>query len=129
MSVLASSLGLSSKLQTMAIIGTALMLLIVFELVRQRRLMERYSLLWLAAATVLLLLSIFSGVLGWFSELVGIQTPSNALFAVAIGFAGLMLLHFSVTVSRLSDQNKVLAQKLGAVEERLRRVEHGDTDQ
>lgn len=119
-----AALELAPKLQIAAIVVTSAMLLIVFELVRQRRLMERYSLLWLFAATVLLLLSIFTGILGWFSQLIGIATPSNALFGVAIGFATLMLLHFSVTVSRLSDQNKVLAQKLAAAEERLRRVEH-----
>lgn len=118
-----AAIELSPKLQAAAIIATSFMLIVVFELVRQRRLMERYSLLWLTAATVLLLLSIFTGVLGWFSQLIGIATPSNALFGVAIGFATLMLLHFSVTVSRLSDQNKVLAQKLAATEERLRRLE------
>lgn len=118
-----AALDLSPKLQTAAIIITAFMLIVVFELVRQRRLMERYSLLWLFAATVLLLLSVFSGILGWFASLIGISTPSNALFGVAIGFATLMLLHFSVTISRLTDQNKVLAQKLAATEERVRRLE------
>lgn len=123
-----AALNFPAKLQFAAIASTALMLVIVFELVRQRRLMERYSLLWLFAAIVLLFLSIFTGILGWFSTLVGIATPSNALFAVAIGFATLMLLHFSVTVSRLSDQNKVLAQKLAATEERLRRLERPERD-
>jgi hypothetical protein len=121
--VILAALELSSKLQWTAIIATSFMLVVVFELVRQRRLMERYSLLWLTAATVLLLLSIFTGILSWFSQLVGIATPSNALFGVAIGFATLMLLHFSVTISRLSDQNKILAQKLAATEERVRRLE------
>jgi len=119
-----AALSLSPRLQLAAIVVTSGMLIIVFELVRQRRLMEKYSLLWLFAALVLLLLSIFTGMLAWFSELIGIATPSNALFGVAIGFATLMLLHFSVTISRVTDQNKVLAQKLAATEQRLRRLEH-----
>ncbi|MGH2958450.1 MAG: DUF2304 domain-containing protein [Solirubrobacterales bacterium] len=118
-----AALSLSPRLQLAAIVITSGMLIIVFELVRQRRLMEKYSLLWLFAALVLLLLSIFTGLLGWFSQLIGITTPSNALFGVAIGFATLMLLHFSVTISRVTDQNKVLAQKLAATEHRLRRLE------
>lgn len=122
-SVLLAAIELSPRLQLAAIAVTAIMLVIVFELVRQRRLMEKYSLLWLFAATVLLLLSIFTGILGWFSSAIGIATPSNALFGVAIGFATLMLLHFSVTISRVTDQNKVLAQKLAATEERLRQLE------
>jgi len=120
-----ASAALSGRLQLAAIAVTVVMLGIVFELVRQRRLMERYSLLWLFAAFILLLLAVFTGLLSWFSSLLGIATPSNALFAVAIGFATLMLLHFSVTISRITDQNKVLAQKLAATEERLRRVEGG----
>lgn len=123
-----AAIDLSPRLQTAAIVVTALMLLIVFELVRQRRLMEKYSLLWLFAATVLLLLSIFTGILGWFTNLIGISTPSNALFGVAIGFATLMLLHFSVTISKVTDQNKVLAQKLAATEERLRQLENKQGD-
>lgn len=119
-----AAIELSPRLQIAAIAVTATMLFIVLELVRQRRLMEKYSLLWLFAALVLLLLSIFTGILGWFAELIGIATPSNALFGVAIGFATLMLLHFSVTISRVTDQNKVLAQKLAATEHRLRRLEH-----
>ncbi len=119
-----AAIELSPRLQLAAIAVTAIMLVIVFELVRQRRLMEKYSLLWLTAATVLLLLSIFTGILGWFTNLIGIATPSNALFGVAIGFATLMLLHFSVTISRVTDQNKVLAQKLAATEERLRQLEN-----
>jgi hypothetical protein len=72
---------------------------------------------------VLLLLAVFSGALAKLASLVGIATPSNALFALGLGFATFMLLHFSVSFSRLSDQNKVLAQKLAATEERLRRLE------
>lgn len=123
-----AAIELSPRLQVAAIAGTAFMLVIVFELVRQRRLMEKYSLLWLFAAAVLLLLSIFTGILGWFSDLIGISTPSNALFGVAIGFATLMLLHFSVTISKLTDQNKVLAQRLASTEERLRQVEKSRGD-
>ncbi|MFY9488622.1 MAG: DUF2304 domain-containing protein [Solirubrobacterales bacterium] len=114
---------LNSKLQILAIVGTVGLLLIVFELVRQRRLMERYSLLWLFAAFVLLILAVFSGLLGTLSSAAGIATPSNALFTVALGFVILLLLHFSVSISKLSDQVKMLAQQLASTEERLRRLE------
>lgn len=124
MIVLANTL--NGRLQLAAIVGAVAMVFIVFEMVRQRRLMERYSLLWMAASLALLLLAIFSGALSELAALVGIATPSNALFAFGLGFATFMLLHFSVSISRLSDQNKVLAQKIAATEERLRRLEHGD---
>ncbi|MFY9468990.1 MAG: DUF2304 domain-containing protein [Solirubrobacterales bacterium] len=117
---------LNSKLQILAILGTATLLVIVFELVRQRRLMERYSLLWLLAALVLLVLASFSGLLETLSSAVGIATPSNALFGIGLGFVILLLLHFSVSISKLSDQVKILAQQLATTEERLRRIEARD---
>jgi hypothetical protein len=104
------------------------MVAVVFELVRERRLMERYSLLWMFASLVLLLLAVFSGALAKLASFVGIATPSNALFGLGLAFATFMLLHFSASISRLSDQNKVLAQKLAATEERLRRVEQTEQD-
>jgi hypothetical protein len=49
------------------------------------------------------------------------------LFVIAFGFILLLLLHFSVAVSRLADQSKVLAQRLALTEERLAELEakHG----
>lgn len=115
--------GLSDRLQIVSIIVTLALLVFVFELIRRRKLMERYSLLWLLAAIVLLALAIFSDLLSEFSEAVGIATPSNALFAVAIGFLTLLVLHFSTTISRLTDESKVLAQRLALAEERLHRLD------
>jgi len=121
--LLLATQGLSSRLQLVAIIVTAGLLLFVLELVRRRRLMERYSLLWLLAAIVLLLLAIFGDLLSKFSTALGIATPSNALFAAAIGFLVLLVLHFSTTISRLTDESKVLAQRLALAEERLHRLD------
>jgi hypothetical protein len=120
---------LDKKLQIVTIVGAATLLFVVFEMVRQRRLMERYSLLWLLASLVLLLLAIFSGLLSTLSSAVGIQTPSNALFFVMFGFVILLLLHFSASISKLTDEFKVLAQRHAADEERLRRLERERTDE
>lgn len=119
---------LNGRLQLVAIALTALLFLFVFEMVRRRKLMERYSLLWLFASLVLLALAVFTDLLAKLSELVGIATPSNALFAAGIGFMVVLLLHFSATISRLTDESKVLAQRLALAEERLSRAESGNSD-
>ena len=100
--------------------GSALLLLIVLELVRQRRLLERYALLWLFSSLVLLGLAIWSDALETIATALGIVYPPNALFLIAFGFVLVLLLHFSLAVSRLSDQSKVLAQRLALLEERAR---------
>jgi hypothetical protein len=106
-----------------AIIITAGLLLLVFELVRRKRLSERYAILWLLAALTLFVLAVWKGLLTSLSHDVGISYPPSALFAVAIGLIAMILLHFSLAVSRLSDQNKVLAQRLGLLQQRIEGAE------
>ena len=105
--------------RALAIIVTFLLLVLVFELVRRKRLSERYAILWLLAAITLFVLAVWKGLLTSLSHDVGISYPPSALFAVAIGLIAMILLNFSLAVSRLSDQNKVLAQKLGLLQQRI----------
>ena len=110
-------------IQIVSIAGCALLLLIVLELVRQRRFLERYALLWLFSALVLLGLAIWRDALEVIANALGIIYPPNALFVIAGGFVLVLLLHFSLAVSRLSEQSKVLAQRQALLEERQRQVE------
>ena len=110
-------------LRAVAVLATVGLLLVVLDLVRRRRLLERYALVWLGVTTLLIVLSAWDGLLGSVASLLGIFYPPSALFVVAFGFVIFLLLHFSVAVSRLADQSKVLAQQLGLLEERLRRQE------
>jgi hypothetical protein len=114
---------MQARSQLVAIIGAATLLLTVLEMVRRRRLMERYALLWLLSAGVLLALGIWSGALAKVSHAIGVIYPPNALFFIGIGFILLLLLHFSSAVSRLSDQSEMLAQRQALLDERLRRQE------
>jgi len=92
---------------------------LIFELVRRKRLMERYAILWLVAGVTVLVLGLWQGLLTTLAHTVGIYYPPSALFAVAFVFVLVMLVHFSMTISRLSDQNKVLAQRLALLQQRL----------
>jgi hypothetical protein len=112
-----------TKIQILAIVVSALLLVGVLELVRRRAFLERYALLWLFSAFVLLGLSIWEGALQELANLVGIAYPPNALFLIAFGFVLVLLLHFSVAVSRLSDQTKVLTQRLALLEHRQHRTQ------
>ena len=114
---------MDDRIQLVAVIAAGLLLLVVLELVRRRRLMERYALLWLLSAIVLLALAAWRGGLEVISKTLGIAYPPNALFVVGFAFILLLLLHFSQAVSALSDQTKVLAQREALLEERLKRLE------
>jgi hypothetical protein len=114
---------MQARIQLVAILAALALFFTVLEMVRRRRLLERYALLWLLSALVLLGLAIWSGALASISRAIGIVYPPNALFLVALCFVLLLLLHFSAAVSRLADQTKVLAQRLALLEERLRNQE------
>ena len=108
------------RIQIVAVVATAMLFVIVLELVRRRRLLERYALLWLFSTVVLLGLAVWKGLLERVASTIGIYYAPSALFAVAFGFILVLLLHFSLAVSRLSDQSKVLAQRLALLEQRQR---------
>ena len=116
-------------LQAVAIVGTVVLLGIVLELVRRKRLMERYAIVWLFSGAVLLVFAIWGGLLDQVAEALGVAYPPNALFLIAFGFVIFLLLHFSLAVSRLSDQSKVLAQRVALLEERVTRAEGAPDEQ
>ena len=111
------------RVQLFAILAAGFLLLVVLELVRRRRLLERYALLWLFSTAVLLGLAVWKNLLQRVASTVGIYYAPSALFVIAFGFILLLLLHFSVVVSRLADQAKILAQRVALLEERNRRLE------
>jgi hypothetical protein len=102
-------------------IASVVLLGVIVELIRSRRLRERYALLWLLTAVVLLALSLWRGGLNTIAGWLGVTGyPPAVLFAVATLFILVVLLHYSTVLSRLSDQNAILAQRLALLEEELR---------
>jgi Uncharacterized conserved protein (DUF2304) len=107
-----------------ASIASIVLILVVLELIRSRRLRERYALLWLATGVVLLVLSAWRGGLDTIAGWVGVTGyPPAVLFAVATLFILVVLLHYSTVLSRLSDQNAILAQRVALLEEQVRAQE------
>ena len=110
-----------------SIVGVAaslLLILVVLELVRGRRLKERYALLWLATGIVLLVLSAWRDGLNTVAGWLGVTGyPPAVLFAVATLFVLLVLLHYSTVISKLTDENVELAQRIALLEERVGRAD------
>ncbi|MBN1826789.1 MAG: DUF2304 domain-containing protein [Candidatus Eisenbacteria bacterium] len=108
-----------SQIQIVSIGGSLALLLIILELIRKGKLAEEYSLLWIATGAVLLLLSIWRGILDAFARVVGVYYPPSALFLVGFGFMLLLILHFSIVLSRLTRNNRNLAQTVALLERKL----------
>lgn len=113
---------LGLRAQIIAVVGTVLFLVLVIELVRRRRLVERYALLWITAAILLVILSLSADGLRVIAEGLGIRTPVNALFLLGLGTVFVLALHFSVAFSRLSEETKILAQEVARLDGEQRRL-------
>jgi hypothetical protein len=108
-------------------VASFVLVLVVLDLIRRHRLRERYALLWLATGLVLTALSAWRDGLNTIAGWLGVRSyPPAVLFAVAILFIIAVLLHYSTVISRLSDQNTILAQRLALLEQQQR---EGDDDQ
>jgi hypothetical protein len=117
--------GLDTRIQIVAVIVTAIAFLIILELVRRRRLVERYALLWMLAGAALLVLAVWRDLLEIVADAIGVADPVNAIFLLAFGVVFGLLLHFSVANSRLSDETKILAQEVARLDEELRVLRAG----
>jgi cell division protein FtsW (lipid II flippase) len=108
------------KISIAASVASLLLLLVVFELIRGRRLKERYALLWIVTGLVLLVLSAWRGGLNTIAGWMGISTyPPAILFAVATLFVIVVLLYYSTVLSKLTDENTLLAQRIALLEQRV----------
>ena len=115
-------------------VGASLVaLVVVLELVRRRHLREEYSLLWLATAIVMLVVGVWRDLLHSLADLVNIEYPPNLLFLLAALFLLFIQLYFSTVITKLTQENKEIAQQLALLRyevEHIRREQvDGDNDE
>ncbi len=102
------------------------MLLLFYRAIKKKQLLIKYAILWFIICFVILLLSIFPEIFGYFSELIGFELPANTLFFLAIIAILLLLFQQTITVSRLEESTRVLAQRLAILDEKLNKSENSD---
>lgn len=110
------------RIQIVSVIASLIITFFVFELIRKRRLMEKYSLWWFASAIVLLVFSFWRDLLEKLAALLGVEYAPSVLLIVIIfcGFA--ISLHFTMVISKLTEQNKILAQEVALLKNELHTI-------
>ena len=97
------------RISIFATVASLLLLLVVFELIRSRRLRERYALLWLATGVVLLVLSAWRGGLNTIAGAVGLARRSLPLAALVGGWFGAFALTEGASPNLPVDDGSFLA--------------------
>jgi hypothetical protein len=115
--------GLSLRAR-LVMLGLGLMIgLVVLNLVRSRKLKEEFSLLWLSAALSLMAAPLASDLFDALAVILGIDYSPNLIFALGFVFVLLLLLQFSVALSRFSDQIRKLSQSVGLLTRQVEELE------
>lgn len=105
------------KVTEIVVLGSAILLfIIVLNLVRLRRLREEYSWLWLAAAVFYLVMAIKPDFIGKLSALIGITNTITAFVFFSLFFIVLILINYSVKLTKLTNQMKDIAQMIALIE-------------
>jgi hypothetical protein len=101
-----------STIEVFSIVGSIIVLTMVALLIRRRRLREEYSILWFISSVFLIVLSLRRDFLEQAAALLGIAYPPSLLLLGGLILGFLLSMHFSIALTRLSEQNKILAQEL-----------------
>jgi hypothetical protein len=103
----------------LGVIASLIFLGYVLYLIRKGKLKEEYSYLWVAVCILMIVVSIFPIILIFFRNIFGFSFIENVLYFFSLLFLLLFSIQMTVLVSRLSNENKVLAQKIAILEEKL----------
>jgi hypothetical protein len=119
-----------STLTILAVAAAAVIFAFNVWLLRRGILKEKYAVLWLFVSLVAIVLALFPGIVRWFSNLVGIEVPSNLLFFVTLLLLVLVGIQLSYELSRheakirrLAEESALLSTRITELEERLGELE------
>ena len=112
----------TNKIQIIAVIGSVLLFFFILELIRKKKIKEEYSLLWLFISIIFFVVSLFRNMLDNLSRFVGIAYPPVAFLLILIMAIFLILIQFSIIISKQAENNKNLTQEIGLLNERIEKL-------
>jgi hypothetical protein len=110
---------MDNRIQILAIIGSISLLIFIIILIRQHRLKEEYSLLWLFFTIFFIIFSVWRNGLEWISDLMGIAYSPAALFLILIMALFVIMIEFSLIISKQSERIKSIGQNIGLMKQEI----------
>lgn len=112
-----------TKISIISAVGSAVLLIVIIGMTRRRKIREQYALVWLALGFLLLVFSLFKGLLALLARLAGIYYAPSLLIVLAIFFGMVIGIHITMVLSSLTDDNKKLIQQIGLLKNRVEHLE------
>ncbi|GAB3662340.1 hypothetical protein GCM10027596_23610 [Nocardioides korecus] len=111
----------------LGLIGSAVIIVVLFEMLRRQTLREKYAVLWFLIAVVCLAIAIVPRILFGAANLLGVQVPANLLFFGASMVLMMLTLQHSYELGRLEEKTRTLAEDLAILRMELDEVrDHQD---
>jgi hypothetical protein len=95
---------------------SVVLMLLLLTSVRREHIRVEYSVSWLIAATILMIVSFSRTLVIWLADMMGIQYPPLVVIVFMFGVFLVVLYRFSLRISELKDNNIALAQRLAILE-------------
>ncbi|MDY0297304.1 MAG: DUF2304 domain-containing protein [Acidobacteriota bacterium] len=111
------------NIQIVLIVSSALFLVFIFELTRKKRIRESYSLVWFLSGIIMLVFSVFRDLLEKLAAFFNVNYAPALIIPITLLIGLLLGIHFSIIISRLTEDNKRLIQEIGLLEQRLKELE------
>lgn len=103
---------MSINLQIISISFIVIVLICILYILRKGRITIKYSLPWIFACLILLLLTIFPGLLNFFTKLLGFNVGSNMIFAGLIAMLIFINIVLTVIISGQNNKIRLLIQEV-----------------
>lgn len=114
------------RLTVIAIVVCLALVLSLLQLLRTRRIREKYAAVWIVLTLAVVVIGVFPGLAFWLSDLVGVQTPANLLFALASLVLLAVCIQLSTEVSALEEETRTLAEEIALLRLEVRQhIAHG----
>jgi hypothetical protein len=107
------------KIQLISIIGSVTLFIVVFNLVRKRRLKTEYSLIWLIVSIVFIVFSLWKHGIDWLAGILGIAYAPSVLFLLLLFGIVMLLIEFSLIISKQAEKIKILTQEMGLIKHEM----------
>jgi hypothetical protein len=109
-------------MHVLAVFSITLIVLVLMS-VRREHIRVEYSVSWLSAAVVLLILSLNQGLVHWIGAALGVDYPPVAILLVVFCVFLVVFYRFSLRISALKDANIALAQRVAILEYQLKSLD------
>lgn len=111
------------KLQLLLLFMSILFLLLLINMIKKYELQLKYALLWFVVVLVMIIVALFPGIAFFFTDIIGIQDPSNFVFLLGILSCLVIIFSLSISISTLSSKMRQMSQEIGLLKYQFKELQ------